>query len=515
MNLKAIAAMVAASCFLPVSLTAPRANSASSRPETGSQDASLTLPGSPLGMAWGFLYGNLGVKAEQFMPQVRELGGGFTKIYLTWNQIEPQKGKYDWSAVDAFMNQLKEPEEGLISLFSSSQWAVKRPAALLPPSPARNPDDYYRFVYELVKHCRGRVRYWQNDSEPNNPIYWSGTKEEFVAQLKVFYRAVKAANSSAVVVAGGYDGLFGPPGTRPFPNQQAGLDFFDYVLKEGRDAFDLFDLRLYGDSYSIVARVEFMRQKMLALGYNKPIICTEYGGPAFFQFAENRKYFSLLSSWMQSVVQTDQDAARRQDHAGGNQIAELYSRMSSLAPETQMFMLGCTPELEAKYDRIQARGLVMRNLFAFAAGVQKTLYWQLLDNRTNRDNMMTLMYGKIGLLGYENGALRKRYPTADAFQRLAKALASVRAVKRREVSGRPSIFLFEVNRGPRGPVSVVWERRDEFTGEDLPAVPFDCSWTAEKATATDALGQTVPVQVAGGRLHLEISLTPVFLEPVQ
>jgi Transmembrane secretion effector len=35
------------------------------------------------------------------------------------------------------------------------------------------------------------------------------------------------------------------------------------------------------------------------------------------------------------------------------------------------------------------------------------------------------------------------------------------------------------------------------------------------ATAVDALGQTVPVQVAGGRLHLEISLTPVFIEPVR
>ena len=177
---------------------------------------------------------------------------------------------------------------------------------------------------------------------------------------------------------------------------------------------------------------------MLALGYNKPIICTEYGGPAFFQFPENRKYFSLLSSWMQSVAQGSPDGAALQDKAGGNQIAELYQRMSSLAPETQMFMLGCAPELEAKYDRIQARGLVMRNLFAFAAGVQKTLYWQLLDLRTNRDNMI-----------------------------------------------------------------------------DSPAVPFDCAWAEKKAIAVDALGQTVPVHIAGGRLHLEISLTPVFLEPVR
>jgi hypothetical protein len=97
--------------------------------------------------------------------------------------------------------------------------------------------------------------------------------------LKVFHKAVKDADPAAVVVLGGYDGLFGPPGTYPLPNQQAGLDFFDYVLKEGRNAFDVFDLRLYADPCTIVPRVEFMRQKMISLGYDKPIISTEYGGP--------------------------------------------------------------------------------------------------------------------------------------------------------------------------------------------------------------------------------------------
>jgi hypothetical protein len=510
MNFKTIAAIAAG---WAVGMIASAAQPDSPGPSGTAAEKSLTMSGSPLGIAWGFLYGYLGTPAEQFLPKMRELGGGFTKVYLFWHQLEPEKGKYDWGAVDAFVNQLKSPDEGLIALFSSSQWAVKHPAFLLPPSAATNPDDYYRFVHDLVAHCKGRVRYWQNDCEPNNPIYWNGTKEEFVVQLKVFYKAVKDADPSAVVVVGGYDGLFGPPGTHPLPNQQAGLDFFDYVLKEGRDAFDLFDLRLYGDSYTIVPRVEIMRQKMQALGYDKPIICTEYGGPAFFQFVANRRYFSLLSSWMQSIATTGPNGEPQTDTSGSNQIAGLYKNMSSLAPETQMFMLGCSPELEAKYDRIQARSLVMRNLFAFAAGVQKTLYWQLMDLRTNRDNMMTLMYGKIGLFGYENGILRKRYPTADAYERMAKAFAGVHEVKQIEVPGKPSVFLFRVDRGQRGPLFVVWERRDEFNGEDAPAIPFDWSWTSKRASATDALGQTVPSQVEDGKVRLAISLTPIFVEP--
>jgi hypothetical protein len=177
-----------------------------------------------------------------------------------------------------------------------------------------------------------------------------------------------------------------------------------------------------------------------------------------------------------------------------------------------MFLLGCSPELQAKYDRIQSRSLVMRNILAFSAGVQKTLYWELSHDQLERDNLMTLMYGKIALMDFEDGAFKKLYPTANAYKIMAKALDGLQAVKRIEIPGRPSIFLFEADRGRRGPAYVVWERRNEFSGEDSPPVPFAWAWTAKKATATDALGQTVPVQIADGRLHLDISVTPIFIE---
>lgn len=63
-----------------------------------------------------------------------------------------------------------------------------------------------------------------------------------------------------------------------------------------------------------------------------------------------------------------------------------------------MFMEGCSPELEGKYQRIQARGIVMRNLFALSGDVQKTIYWYLPESHAtgaDRFNMMNLMYGKL------------------------------------------------------------------------------------------------------------------------
>src|SRR6185369_10299890 len=168
---------------------------------------------------------------ETFLPELRSLGAGWTKVYLFWNQLEPEKGKYDWTALDAFAGQLDDPDEGLVALFSASQWATRTPVPLLPPSPAKNLDDYYRFVYDTVKHAHGRVKYWQNDCEPNNPVFWAGTADEFVAELQTFARAVRDADPKAVVVCGGYDGVFNPPGQPPIPGQERGLAFFDTVLQ--------------------------------------------------------------------------------------------------------------------------------------------------------------------------------------------------------------------------------------------------------------------------------------------
>jgi hypothetical protein len=382
---------------------------------------------------------------------------------------------------------------------------------LLPPSPAKNLEEYYQFVYALVKHCQGRVRYWENDSEPNNPVFWAGTKEEFAGQLKIFHKAVKAADPSAVVILGGYDGRFSPPdvpNAHLIPGQEVGLKFFDYVLEQGRDAFDLFDLRLYGDSYTIPARVEYVRRMMAAHGYRKPIVSTEYGGPNLFEFPENRVLAPLLQSWTQTATQGGSASQ------GANPIAKLYERRSTLPAQTQMFMLDCSPELQAKYQRIQSRSLVMRTLLAISAGVQKLLYWEFLNLETThpqRDDMMILMYGKVGLMAPEGNEL-KRTPTADAYERMARAFDGVREVKRVEVPGRPSIYLFEVDRGKRGPLYVVWERRDQFSGEDAPAVPFEWEHPAKAATAIDALGQHVPVEVSGGKLRLRVSLTPIYMD---
>ncbi len=447
-------------------------------PVSAGEKEKVAMSGSPFGVAWGFLYGYGGAKPEVFLPELRSLGAGWSKVYLFWNQIEPEKGTFDWTAVDAYVDQLKSPEEGLIALFSASQWGSRTPVPLLPPSPPKNLDEYYRFVNETVKHCKGRVRYWQNDCEPNNPVYWAGNADEFVAELQVFYRAVKDADPNAVVICGGYDGVFNPPGEPPIPGQEAGLAFFDKVLKDGKDSFDVFDIRLYVNPYSIPACVGFMRKKMNDQGYDKPIVCTEYNGPGFFGFAENRRYFQLVAQWSQSIAST-QSGAPTQGDAAENGVAGLYAKVESLAPQTRMFLEDAPADLEQKFQRLQGRDLVVRNVLALSAGVRRTLYWDLTHDTSARDNVMTLMFGKLKLEEFADGVATKRYLVADAFKRMTTMLDGVESVRRIDVPTRPTIFLFEVTKKGSSPMYVVWEQRDAFTGEDAPAVSVDWAWPGE------------------------------------
>jgi hypothetical protein len=462
-----------------------------------------------LGVGFAFLYGYQGVPAVEFMPVVRGLGGGFAKVYVFWNQFEPEPGKYDWSATDAFVAQLQSPDEALIAVFSSSTWATERSSAMIPASPAKNLDDYYRFIFELVSRYKGRVRYWQNDCEPNNPVYWSGTKEQFVEQLEVFYKAVKDADPSAIVLVGGYDGLFNPPGLPPMHNQEAGLAFFDYVLDAGRNAFDVFDLRLYANPYTIPERVEVLRGKMKALGYAKPIFSTEYGGPGFLEFAANRKYIPYLAAWSQGASAPSAAAAP------GASIGDLYADVDRLAPETQMFLMGCSPQLDEKYRRLEAREIAIRNILALSAGVERTSYWQLVELTLPRDTLMQLMYGKIGLYGIENGAPKKLAPIADAFHRTAQALFDVDEVRRIEIADLPDVYFFELQRRTRPPAHAIWQRRDTFAGEDQPPIDVTLPWKSGLVTAVDVLGHQINATVADGKLRLPVSVTPIVLEASQ
>ncbi|MFN8514685.1 MAG: hypothetical protein U0841_19295 [Chloroflexia bacterium] len=461
--------------------------------------------GIRLGIVRGISYGLFG-KPDQFMPQLRSLGASLVRVYVYWSQVEPEPGRYTFDAVDAFLDQLDGSEEVWVTIYSSSTWATQQPTTFLPPSPAKDADAYHRFVSRLVAHCAGRVRYWQCDNEPCNVgLLWVGTAEEYVAQLATMHRAVRDADPQAVVVLGG-----APYALPSSPPESPERQFFDVLLREGHDHYDIFDLHLYGDSRLILDDIATVRAWMRAVGDEKPLVIGEYNAPWPASFPEAT---DAMQQVMAAAFAAPPDAGNTQTPEQ-RAMADLYARMPSLPPQLQMFMAGCPPELEAKRHRMNCREIVVRNLLALSAGVRRTACWNLAPEIPGYQaplSIMDLMFGKFALMGYEGTELRRRHPSADTFALLADQLAGVETVRRVEVPDRPSLYAFEVERRARGPLLVAWDDRDPFSGEDEPPIPFVWPWRWPHATAIDALGQPQAVGAHDGRIALDVGVTPVFI----
>ena len=486
-------------------------------------DSTVTSPFEPdgirLGVVRGISYGLFSPPGE-FVPQARSLGAGLIRVYLFWSQAEPEPGHYDWGTVDRLLAQLDGSEEVWLTVCSSSPWATRQATDFLPPSPAHDQAAYGEFVRRLVRHCGGRVRYWQCDNEPSNTgLLWAGTAAEYVTQLATFYRAVKDADPAAAVVLGGcgYDVLSSEPGSEP-------RQFFSHLAEAGRDFFDLFSVHLYGPLASLPGYLDDARQIMRAHGYEKPLVAGELAGPQPFEFpaamaAVQQAFAAAFTGTGEAPGQSTGELSERvsQDTPEHRAMDALYARMGELPPELAMFLDGCPEELEARRQRIQCRQIVQRTMLALAAGVRRTAYWNLAPEApgpADHRQMMALLIGKLPLLGYGDRELTVRHPAATAFALLASQLAGATEVACRELPDHPSVRAFEVHRDGRGPLLALWDQRDAFHGEDEPPAKVRWPYPAPAATVTDAFGETWAVKAEDGALPFLLGATPLFAEPV-
>ena len=451
--------------------------------------------GAPLGVSWGSAYGFPPYKDEVFVPQARALGASFTRLTLYWSQLEPKPGVRRWTDLDSYLAQITNPEEGFLTLESASPWATRNATWVFPSSPAKTSADYYAFVYAVVKHSNGRIRYFQSDQEPNNPFFWSGSPEEYAAQHRLFYRAVKNADPNAVVVLGGCDGLFDPTGQHPLPGQAADMAFFSKVIGDAAGAFDLFDLRLYGDAYAIGARLQFVRQTMAKAGGVKPVIASEYNGPGFFEFAANRRWAATLTN-PESSAET---------------LRKLVASADALPVETRMFLPNASLADTGRFQALAADDLVIRNVLALAAGVQKTAFFDLWHDPSQGGAANGVMFGSFKLLDRQDGVLSQQLPLAAAFSRLAGLLSGARAVARIEDAARPDIFIFRVTRKGQTPLWVAW-RRPAKLGDDAGPAVVDVPWLPRDASASTLLGAARPIHAAAPARQLSIGSSPIFIQ---
>ena len=459
--------------------------------DKGSRTPDEPVVGYDFGVAFGDLY-----KGQRFMPHIRDLKTALTKVYIFWDQIEPSKGQYRWTIIDSFVSQLNESDEALIAIWASSKWAssCSRKNYIRGSKPT-DMKAYYAFIYNLVKRCQGKVRYFQNDCEPNSQNYWCGTKEEFVDTLKVFYGAVKDADPDAVVIVGGHDGTF----SSGEPDNQG---FFDYVFQKGNGFFDVFDIRLYKDIYDIPHRVGWFKNRMAHYGFSKPIVCTEYGGPIPTQFKESqpfRKRFHALLA---------EGHSRKEAADKVLEWIEGMRKKGQLVPQIDMFLAGTSKALEDKRNRIHCRDITQRTIMALSCGVQRLWLWDLINGWGESGRRLHPVFGKLRLMNY---LMSKRFPAYHCFQRMAEVLRKPKTIEKLDVDDDRILF-FRVDKTDGTSCFVVWEKRDYYYGEEAPPTPFSFSIGWDRVRVTDVFGHEEIKPCKNGTLYLNLRDTPLFIQ---
>jgi len=448
---------------------------------------------------------------DGFMAYIHDLGVPRTKVFYRWEELEPRPGEYDFSRLDAYLDQLQPDDQALLNLFTNGWCTTADEVNSQKGAPLRECpegettctkicEDYYReFVTRVAEevrdHAHGGIKYMQRDTEPASGLHFPADQPEaYVTLQHIFYQAVKAVLPEVQVVGVNNNGNF----TKRGMGEPVNADFFEYVLQHGKDDFDLLDIRLYNDMYAIPHRVAWFREHMQRYGYEKPIISTEYGGadPRTMHNGPDYLFFHLLQEISGNTASTD-------NRSGARQWAAQHP--DQVDPKLHPFFGIATPEEQARYEQIHCYDIVQRSVIALGEGVQALWWWNLQSPGTD------LIFGQMRLRTPQMEEL----PGYACYQRFAAHMGNATKVER-IATGDDSVYLYRIEREDQPPFFIAWRHNaylDPYDDAAAPAVTASLPVPLPAATVTDALGNPVQASLANGQLTLALGNAPVFIEP--
>lgn len=130
-----------------------------------------------------------------------------------WLNIEPADDQWDFRGLDAFVAKAQSRGVRDISLVlaGTPRWAAaqRRPtdAPWLGPgsaSPARDLAEWTEFVATVAQRYRGRITSYEILNEPNDVVFWSGTRRQWAQHVRAAASAIRTADPDVVLVASGF-----------------------------------------------------------------------------------------------------------------------------------------------------------------------------------------------------------------------------------------------------------------------------------------------------------------------
>ncbi|MDQ3541513.1 MAG: hypothetical protein M3440_12585 [Chloroflexota bacterium] len=218
-------------------------------------------------------------------------GFRYVRQPFTWSQIEARQGRFDWSAYDPIVAQLRRRDIGIVAVVSGAPGWARDPASLdAVDGPPTDPASLQSFTEALTKRYGGAVPFVQIWDRPNLASNWGGvpaTGTAFATVLTAGFNGARAGNPGARILTPEL------AVSSDFPTGSGDLTFLhDLYLANGDAFFDVLGIRLDGGTYSPddrrvqpdrlnVSRAILFRDLMLNHGdQSTPVWATSFGWAA-------------------------------------------------------------------------------------------------------------------------------------------------------------------------------------------------------------------------------------------
>lgn len=128
---------------------------------------------------------------------LRRCGISWVRERLTWGEVEPARGKFQWGRYDAVADADVKRGLNVYQIFHSSPaWSRKDGATNRFPDDLR---DVYRFAMVASRHYKGRVKAWEVWNEADIEGFTPETGADYAAFLKAAYLGFHAGDPAIKV----------------------------------------------------------------------------------------------------------------------------------------------------------------------------------------------------------------------------------------------------------------------------------------------------------------------------
>jgi GH35 family endo-1,4-beta-xylanase len=167
-----------------------------------------------------------------YAAQVKNVGASWVRLVVPWNNVEVNRGTYDWATIDPAVSAAQAYGTKMLLLLTgpAPPWAQGLPGN--PFSRSATPADpatFGAFAAAAATRYKEYASTWEIWNEPNDPTFFqSPNVPNYIQLLKAAYQSIHAVQPSAVVVTGGVS-------SAPWPISET--SFVDQLYSNGARPF--------------------------------------------------------------------------------------------------------------------------------------------------------------------------------------------------------------------------------------------------------------------------------------